>query len=78
MRNVPRWRGLKHFDHVTTIDFSDGQAFFDILKVSFAALQQFDSSQSGAANSFLHGPAFTQELAHGALHSGLPMPPPHA
>lgn len=33
MRQVPRWAGLKHFDHVTTVEYTDGQAFLDILKV---------------------------------------------
>ncbi len=42
MRAFPRWRNLKHFDHVTTIDFSDGQTFYDILKVSFL-IQSFRS-----------------------------------
>ena len=29
----PRWNGLKHFYNVTTTHFTDGQAFYDILKV---------------------------------------------
>jgi hypothetical protein len=33
MRNVPRWRNLKHIDNVTTIEYADGQVFVDILKV---------------------------------------------
>lgn len=35
MRNLPRWRNLKHFNHVTTIEYTDGQTFLDILKVQF-------------------------------------------
>jgi hypothetical protein len=35
MDRVPRWTGLKHFSHVTTIEYADGQAFLDILKVSY-------------------------------------------
>ncbi|KAJ7315257.1 hypothetical protein DFH08DRAFT_715944, partial [Mycena albidolilacea] len=31
MANFPRWRGLKHFSSPTTIDYSDGQTFLDIL-----------------------------------------------
>lgn len=34
MAQVPRWRGLKHQNHVTTVEYADGQTFFDILKVS--------------------------------------------
>lgn len=34
MSAVPRWKGLKHLKNVTTIDFTDGQTYFDILKVS--------------------------------------------
>jgi hypothetical protein len=33
MREYPRWRGLKHFNHVTTTTFADGESFLDILKV---------------------------------------------
>ena len=35
MGAFPRWNGLKHFYNVTTIKFTDGQSFYDILKVSF-------------------------------------------
>jgi hypothetical protein len=34
MNSVPRWRNLKHFPNVTTVEYTDGQAFLDILKVS--------------------------------------------
>ena len=34
MGAFPRWNGLKHFYNVTTIKFTDGQSFYDILKVS--------------------------------------------
>ncbi|KAF8577038.1 hypothetical protein K439DRAFT_1622385 [Ramaria rubella] len=33
MNLVPRWPNLKHFLSVTTLDFSDGQGYFDILKL---------------------------------------------
>ncbi|KAJ7715913.1 hypothetical protein DFH07DRAFT_785531 [Mycena maculata] len=33
MRNVPRWKNLKHFPNVTTEEYTDGQAFLDILKI---------------------------------------------
>jgi hypothetical protein len=34
MAKFPRWSGMKHFNAVSTTEFSDGQAFYDILKVS--------------------------------------------
>lgn len=33
MANFPRWNHLKHFNSVTTTRFTDGNAFYDILKV---------------------------------------------
>ncbi|KAJ7076600.1 hypothetical protein C8R43DRAFT_1177915 [Mycena crocata] len=32
MRDFTRWPGLKHFNQVTTVRFTDGQSFYDILK----------------------------------------------
>ncbi|KIJ26060.1 hypothetical protein M422DRAFT_192683, partial [Sphaerobolus stellatus SS14] len=32
MKQIPRWRGLKHFEKVVTIEFADGNEFRDILK----------------------------------------------
>ncbi|KIJ54948.1 hypothetical protein M422DRAFT_153273 [Sphaerobolus stellatus SS14] len=32
MKQMPRWRGLKHFEKVATIEFADGNDFRDILK----------------------------------------------
>jgi hypothetical protein len=34
MARFPRWSGAKHFKAVSTAEFVDGQAFYDILKVS--------------------------------------------
>jgi len=34
MSNFPSWNSLKHFNHVATISFTDGQSFYDILKVN--------------------------------------------
>jgi len=34
MKQVPSWPNMKHFDSITTIDFSDGQGYLDALKVS--------------------------------------------
>lgn len=33
MAQFPRWNRLKHFNSVTTSRFTDGNAFYDILKV---------------------------------------------
>jgi hypothetical protein len=33
MAKFPRWSGMKHFNSVSTTEYSDGQAFYDILKV---------------------------------------------
>ncbi|KAF8575048.1 hypothetical protein K439DRAFT_1623878 [Ramaria rubella] len=33
MHLVPRWPNLKHFISVTTLEFSDGQGFLDVLKL---------------------------------------------
>ncbi|KAJ7084993.1 hypothetical protein C8R44DRAFT_753060 [Mycena epipterygia] len=33
MQKFSRWSGLKHFNQVTTIHFTDGQTFYDILKI---------------------------------------------
>jgi len=33
MALFPRWSNLKHFYHVSTTTFGDGQAYYDILKV---------------------------------------------
>ncbi|KAJ7204541.1 hypothetical protein C8J57DRAFT_1100775 [Mycena rebaudengoi] len=40
MGQFPRWRGLKHTPSPTTIDYSDGQTFVDILKSSLPCLVQ--------------------------------------
>ena len=33
MAKFPRWSRLKHFNSVTTTKFTDGNTFYDILKV---------------------------------------------
>ena len=35
MNHIPRWPNLKHFESITTLDFSDGQGYLDALKVSY-------------------------------------------
>ena len=38
MRDFPSWSSLKHFNYVATVSFTDGQSFYDILKVNFLFL----------------------------------------
>ncbi|KAJ7480474.1 hypothetical protein B0H11DRAFT_1724784 [Mycena galericulata] len=40
MANFPRWRDLKHLSSPTTIDYSDGQTFLDILKCALPCIVQ--------------------------------------
>ncbi|KAJ7079129.1 hypothetical protein B0H15DRAFT_859196 [Mycena belliarum] len=40
MNQFPRWRGLKHTPSPTTIDYSEGQTFVDILKCALPCLVQ--------------------------------------
>ncbi|KAJ7119998.1 hypothetical protein C8R46DRAFT_1149767 [Mycena filopes] len=40
MRRFPRWANLKHFNHVTTVHFTDGQSFYDILKCILPCIVQ--------------------------------------
>ncbi|KAJ6482316.1 hypothetical protein C8R47DRAFT_1073607 [Mycena vitilis] len=40
MSKFPRWRNLKHLSSPTTIDYSDGQTFLDILKCALPCLHQ--------------------------------------
>ncbi|KAJ7107586.1 hypothetical protein C8R44DRAFT_591534, partial [Mycena epipterygia] len=40
MGQFPRWRGLKHIPSPTTIDYSEGQTFVDILKCALPCLVQ--------------------------------------
>ncbi|KAJ7261681.1 hypothetical protein C8J57DRAFT_1071747 [Mycena rebaudengoi] len=40
MNRFPRWRGLKHLPSPTTIDYSEGQTFVDILKCALPCLVQ--------------------------------------
>lgn len=35
--NVPRWRGLTHFDNFLSVDFTDGSKWEDLSKVRFHA-----------------------------------------
>lgn len=45
MKHFPRWRGLKHFNEVTTIEYTDGQTFLDILKVTATISLTFSEAE---------------------------------
>ncbi|KAF8521655.1 hypothetical protein JB92DRAFT_3275059 [Gautieria morchelliformis] len=40
MDKIPRWPGLKHFSSITTLEFSDGQSYFDALKCVLPCIVQ--------------------------------------
>ncbi|KAF8584594.1 hypothetical protein K439DRAFT_1646883 [Ramaria rubella] len=40
MQQVPSWPGLKHFESITTMEFSDGQSYFDALKLIVPCIVQ--------------------------------------
>ncbi|KAJ6534560.1 hypothetical protein B0H10DRAFT_1935182 [Mycena sp. CBHHK59/15] len=46
MDKFPRWRDLKHISSPTTIDYSDGQTFLDILKCALPCLVQILPAKS--------------------------------
>ncbi|KAJ6550186.1 hypothetical protein B0H19DRAFT_1298710 [Mycena capillaripes] len=46
MGKIPRWPNLKHFLNVTTEDYTDGQAFLDILKCILPCIVQILPSDS--------------------------------
>ncbi|KAK6984567.1 hypothetical protein R3P38DRAFT_2575663, partial [Favolaschia claudopus] len=46
MRKFARWPGLKHFNQVTTIHFSDGETFYHIMKCILPCIVQILSRNS--------------------------------
>jgi hypothetical protein len=38
MKAYPRWSGLKHFDNVTNLTFTDAEQYLHVLKVSVSSL----------------------------------------
>ncbi|KAJ7125922.1 hypothetical protein C8R44DRAFT_702274 [Mycena epipterygia] len=46
MRRFPRWPNLKHFNEVTTVHFTDGQSFYDILKCILPCIVQLFSNDN--------------------------------
>ncbi|PPQ86075.1 hypothetical protein CVT25_003329, partial [Psilocybe cyanescens] len=40
MSKFPYWNNLKHFNHVATVSFTDGQSFYDILKCILPCIVQ--------------------------------------
>ena len=61
MAKFSRWSGLKHFNAVTTTHFTDGQAFYDILKV-----------RANPSHYASHQVFIFMFLVHSALHRGFP------
>lgn len=74
MGRVPRWRNLKHFPNVTTEEYTDGQAFLDILKVFRHHLfsELFIDTSAQCILPCINHTAFTVEFASGALHQSVP------
>ena len=64
MCKFPAWNNLKHFNHISTISFTDGQSFYDILKVSH---------MSDSVHTPVHHAAASLKLTTHTLHSSLSM-----
>jgi hypothetical protein len=67
----PRWRSLKHFNNVTTTHFTDGQAFYDILKVCIIFLARplpTIIKFTLLVHSSMHRGFPSKKLSHGTLH----------
>ena len=63
---------MKHFNAVSTTEFSDGQAFYDILKVSDQRFNgDFSPRPSKSVHSALCCRSSSQELLTCALHRGI-------
>jgi hypothetical protein len=75
MHNFPFWNGLKHFDHVTTMPFTDGQSFYDILKVSFSTqiLEDRPILTPNVVHTSMHCAASASELGTHPLYPSLSM-----
>ena len=69
MAIFPRWSNLKHFNNVTTTHFTDGQAFYDILKVrpNFVVAKQVIKFTLLVHSSMRRGFP-SQEIGPGSLH----------
>jgi len=72
MGSFPRWSGLKHFNAVTTTHFTDGQAFYDILKVftDFLTIQLIIKFMA-LVHSAMCGGFSSERLSPSTLHSCL-------
>jgi hypothetical protein len=76
MRNFPRWRGLKHFNNVATLEFTDANQFRDVLKAStHLLLELFVWLIRISVHRLLHMPSPRQERSAGSLPSCLPAVP---
>lgn len=74
MAIFPRWPDLKHFNSVTTTHFTDGQSFYDILKVRLMLWQtRFKANEFMVLVHFaVHCGLSSKKLRPGALYTCLP------
>ncbi|KAJ6528007.1 hypothetical protein DFH09DRAFT_1250518 [Mycena vulgaris] len=71
MRRFPRWPNLKHFNEVTTVHFTDGQSFYDILKrVSEVYGKDFDFFKQHAASHVVRDIRAKGTTDHGSTRPG--------
>ncbi|KAJ6514727.1 hypothetical protein DFH09DRAFT_940926 [Mycena vulgaris] len=71
MREFARWPGLKHFNHVTTTDFRDGQSYYDILKrVADQYGKNFDFFKQHATSHILRDIWAKGTTNHGSTRPG--------
>lgn len=78
MGKFPAWNNLKHFNYVSTVSFTDGQSFYDILKViqmlSFAVLSSL-TKLLGLVHTSMYCAAPSSKLISYTLHSSISMLP---
>ena len=73
MAAFPRWQNLKHFNSVTTTQFTDGQAFYDILKVLAAYVWLAFFWLLMAVYSAMYRWFSSEKLGPSPLHPSLPV-----
>ncbi|KAF8573745.1 hypothetical protein K439DRAFT_1374478, partial [Ramaria rubella] len=68
MQQVPSWTGLKHFESITTMEFSDGQSYFDALKLILPCIVQLLPTNSPLKVENIHGKSFDFPKQHMLVH----------
>jgi len=72
MSKVARWRDLKHFKHVTTTEFADGQAFFNILQASVILFFSYKYLfRTPAVHPAMHRTTSASRLTSCSLYQGI-------